>query len=80
MGENFYALKRILFQNLSNSNEELYEIYKEYFMCSIASILRVGPKIHNLFGYDIIVTKNSAFFAMELCQNYTRSKYKDIKK
>lgn len=39
-------------------------------LTSIASILKVGPKIYTPFGYDIIVGKNSAFFVMELCENY----------
>ena len=31
------------------------------------SILKVGPKIFQLFGYDILVTENKAMWAMEYC-------------
>lgn len=48
-------------------DEELLIIFKEYFLCLIASCLKVGPQVYDIFGYDIIVTKNSAFFVMELC-------------
>ena len=35
----------------------------------MASELKVGPKINNLFGYDIVFMKNCAMFGMELCEN-----------
>jgi hypothetical protein len=35
----------------------------------LASTLQFGPKIHKLFGYDIVVTQEKAYFAMELCSN-----------
>lgn len=33
----------------------------------MADALKVGPKIIPLFGYDIVIGKNSAFFSMECC-------------
>lgn len=35
----------------------------------MASELKVGPKINNLFGYDIVFMKNCAMFGMELCES-----------
>lgn len=35
----------------------------------LASVLKVGPVMHNLFGYEIVVSKTFAFFAMERCED-----------
>ena len=50
-------------------NETLFykKIYEEYFIGFIASELQAGPRIIDVFGYDIIFTPSSAFFAMEYC-------------
>lgn len=48
----------------SEKIETIQNIYKEYFMTMIASILKVGPQIINLFGYEIIFLKNVALFGM----------------
>jgi hypothetical protein len=34
----------------------------------LACAIGVGPEIVKVFGYDIIITKNSAFFSMEMCE------------
>ena len=34
----------------------------------MADVLEVGPQISPLFGYDVFLTKNKAFFAMEECK------------
>lgn len=40
-----YAIKKIIFRNENNLDEELEKVYKEYFLGCIASILKVGPKM-----------------------------------
>lgn len=50
-----------------NLESELHAIYKEYFLCVLADALEVGPKMAKVFGYDIVITKNYAFFTMEKC-------------
>lgn len=47
---------------------DLSDVYKEYFMGYLASITKVGPKITKIYGYDIIITKEKAFFVMEKCK------------
>lgn len=44
------------------------DAYKEYFLFAMAELMEIGPKMTNLFGYDILLTKNMVFFAMEECQ------------
>ena len=75
LSRQLYAIKRVLFKKEFILDEELEKVYSEYFLCTIASILKAGPKMESIFGYDIIVTRNSAFFAMELCQKYTDHKH-----
>lgn len=46
-------------------------------IAKICSVLKIGPKILNPFGYDIVFFKNAAIFCMELCENYEgESEYK----
>ncbi len=45
----------------------LDDAYKEYFLCVMADLIEIGPKMAMLFGYDILLTKNMVFFAMEEC-------------
>ena len=33
----------------------------------MADELNVGPEVKPLFGYDIVLLKNAAFFVMEKC-------------
>lgn len=33
----------------------------------MADALEIGPKMLRLFGYDIVFSKNRAFFSMEKC-------------
>lgn len=47
-------------------------VYKEYFIAMIASQLKVGPKIIDLFGYGIVHLKNFSLFGMELCEKYIK--------
>ena len=47
-------------------------VYKEYFLTSLAEFLEAGPRMLKLFGYDIIVSKNMAFFSMEKCEFLNR--------
>ena len=46
----------------------LRKIYREYFIAKMASNLRVGPEIVDLFGFQIVLLKNYALFAMEYCE------------
>ena len=41
---------------------------EEFFFFKIASVLKVGPKIENIFGFDLICYDDSIEFAMEFCQ------------
>ena len=40
---------------------------KEYSLLKIASILGVGPKLNNLFGFDLLVYDECIEFCMEEC-------------
>lgn len=61
-----YAIKCIEL----NDDSKMSEIYREYFMGYLASILELGPAMHSIFGYDIVVTKSFAFFTMQKCEDY----------
>jgi hypothetical protein len=37
-------------------------------MLKIASALKVGPKLSNLFGYDAIIFSDCLQIAMEFCE------------
>ena len=43
------------------------EVYREYFLFCMADSLEVGPKMLRLFGYDIVVSRDFAYFSMEKC-------------
>lgn len=58
-----YAVKGVSF-SYKEGDIDVDEIYKEYFLYVMADILGIGPKVVPLFGYDILLTKNMAFFAM----------------
>ena len=45
----------------------MHLIYKEYFLNMLASAIKIGPTMSLIFGYNIIITKDAAFFAMEMC-------------
>jgi hypothetical protein len=34
----------------------------------VAISLKIDPKLEKIFGYDIIITKKNAIFAMEKCE------------
>lgn len=38
--------------------------YKEYFLSCLADALEVGPRVFQLFGYDLLITKKMVFFSM----------------
>lgn len=40
---------------------------KEYCLLKIASILGVGPKLNNMFGFDLVVYDECIEFCMEEC-------------
>lgn len=40
---------------------------KEYALLKITSTLNVGPRIDNVFGFDIVVSSDSFNFCMEYC-------------
>ncbi len=44
------------------------EVIQEFFFYKIGSLFEFGPKIDNIFGYDIICYDNKIDFAMELCK------------
>lgn len=35
---------------------------------SVASALKIGPKIRPIFGFDLIVASNGLYFCMDLCE------------
>lgn len=61
--ERKYAIKGLRVE-YDDDGINLKSVYTEYFLALMASVLKIGPKIFSLFGYDILVTKNMAFFAM----------------
>jgi hypothetical protein len=40
---------------------------REVFIAKIASTLKIGPKFAQVFGYDVIIFKESIQFVMEKC-------------
>lgn len=50
-------------------NESLRSILKEYFFYRLASTLEFGPRLPNIFGYDIVCYNDAIEFAMELCEH-----------
>lgn len=58
-----YAVKGVIF-SYKEGDIDADEVYKEYFLYVMADVLGIGPKVVPLFGYDILLTKNMAFFAM----------------
>jgi serine/threonine protein kinase len=56
-----------------NITEENFEtgfarVVKEFCLLKVAAILKVGPQLSNLFGFDIVVFKDCAEFCMEQCR------------
>ena len=47
-------------------------VIKEYCLLKIASILRVGPRLPKLFGFDIVVFEKCIEFSMECCYEVTQ--------
>ena len=41
---------------------------KEYFFFKIAAALGFGPRMENIFGYDLVCYNDRIEFAMELCE------------
>lgn len=61
-----YAIKTIKFIETAFENT-FKELIKEYFLLKIASALRIGPSIGNIFDFNIIVYWNCFDFSMEFC-------------
>ena len=40
---------------------------EEYCILKLASHLKVGPKVHGIMGYDIVVYFDCIEFSMEMC-------------
>lgn len=40
---------------------------KEYCILKICYELECGPKVHNYFGFDLLIYQDSIQFAMEQC-------------
>lgn len=62
----------IAYNNNSESiiqSPQLTRIITEYFFSLLAGLLEVGPKIHRLFGFDIILYNDCADYVLEVCQN-----------
>ena len=64
-----YAIKFIK-TKIINGEVDLEDIYNEYFLCRMADALEVGPQMPCLFGYDIVVSKSTAFYSMERCLDF----------
>ena len=49
-------------------NQKIDAVLREYTLSKIASVLRFGPKMEKIFGYDILSFNDGIEFAMEMCQ------------
>ena len=56
-----------MFRIPQDRNFDIDIILKEVFMLKLASTLGVGPQFENIYGYDVIITKDTVEFAMEYC-------------
>lgn len=63
---NQYAVKIISILQCSR-HRDYSHIYREYLLGVLSDQLGWGPALHPLFGYDIVITPDSAFFVMEKC-------------
>lgn len=41
--------------------------YSEFFLNKVAGELGVSPKVHKIFGYDLIIYQKNAAFVQEQC-------------
>ncbi len=41
----------------------------EYLLLNIAAAINAGPQIVKIFGFDLLVFKDSIVFSMEYCNN-----------
>lgn len=64
-GEASYAVKLI---ELTNKKNTVDVGLQEVGLAKLASILKVGPKFVNIFGYDAIIFQSDLQFAMEMCE------------
>lgn len=58
------AIKR---SNYQKSSKKLKKIVVEYCYSKLSSALKIGPLIYDLFGFDLIVSKEYIEFGMEIC-------------
>ena len=61
--------QKIETQDRATLNFRIDEVLRELIFYKIASILRFGPYLEKVLGYDIICYNDSIEFAMELCDD-----------
>ena len=66
--KNAIKSQQISTKDRASLNKNIDAIIEEYFFYKIASILRVGPFLEQIFGYDIVCYDDSIEFAMEMCE------------
>ena len=67
-----FAIKsqKIKEKDRAELNSSLNKMLEEFIYYRIASVLGVGPRITNIFGYDIVCYNNALEFGMEYCEKY----------
>lgn len=43
-------------------------VVKEYFLLAIASVLKAGPALVKIFGFDLLIFRDEICFSMEYCE------------
>jgi hypothetical protein len=51
-----------------NFDNTFSEAVKEYFLLMIAASLRIGPTLVNLYGFNLVIFRDSLVFTMEFCE------------
>ena len=72
--------QKIQTQDRATLNFKIEEVLRELIFYKIASILRFGPYLEKVLGYDIICYNDSIEFAMELCDDVKEPQSKDFEK
>ena len=67
---NLHAIKNVRFTKLTKDSA-IKKAIEEYCLYQISSALQIGPKITQLFGFDLIIYENCVEFTMEKCSRST---------
>ena len=63
------AIKRIEIKEIK-FEQTLYSVMRELFLLNIASALGIGPKMRKIYGFDLVIYRNTIEFSMEFCERY----------